>query len=133
MWWVTPEEDLNWRTLWCNPRWVTPTFLSLHLFTFLIQLAGVPQVIKAFGNNVSPQDIQKDTGLGMRMITLGLGLQLVCFALFILVGLRFLSVSREWRAPDGITNWRRMNGAVNGAAGFIIVYSNTYPDRASHR
>lgn len=121
VWWVTPNERLNVRTLWCPPRWITPIFVAFDLITFSIQLAGVSRTGDAFKSGVSPRDKQDAIDTGIHILRIGLGLQLICFGLFVLIGVRFCLVGRRWRAPDGVTKWKRLNMAVNGAAGLISV------------
>jgi hypothetical protein len=118
VWWTRPKDNLNLRTLWCPPRWITPVFVSFDLFAFLVQLAGVSRVGSAFKGGVSPQGKQNDINPGMYTLKLGLG-EFVCFGLFALIGFRFFLVRQKGWAPEGVTNWRRLNIAVNRAAGLI--------------
>jgi hypothetical protein len=74
VWWITPIEKLNPRTLWYPPLWITPVFLPLHLLVFFIQLTGVPQVVRAFNDGVSPQDRPAGNDLGRGLLALGFGL-----------------------------------------------------------
>lgn len=121
VWWVTPRDQLNARTLWCPPRWITPVFVLFDLFSFLIQLVGIAQVGSAFKENVDPQKQQEDLQDGLHVLKSGLVLQLVGFSIFALLGIRFFLISRKWMAPDGSASWRKLNLAVNGATTLITV------------
>lgn len=94
VWWTRPKDNLNLRTLWCPPRWITPVFVSFDLFAFLVQLAGVSRIGSAFKGGVSPQGKQNDINPGMHTLKLGLG-EFVCFGLFALIGFRFFLVRQK--------------------------------------
>jgi hypothetical protein len=128
LWCVTPLGCHNVRTLWCSARFATPIFIGFDLGSFFIQLLGAGTVGTAYtSKTLSAEDRQSKTRTGLAALKLGFALQLVCFGMFILVGTRFLYVSRRWAGkplpyavPKG-ANWARLNWAVNLAAVAITV------------
>lgn len=48
VWFSCPPHALNFKTLWCFPRYITPTFVIFDLFSFVIQLAGASTVSHAY-------------------------------------------------------------------------------------
>lgn len=128
LWWITPLDGHNFRTLWCCPRLVTPFFICFDLGSFFIQLLGAGAVGAAYTTKTLPVVDRQDkirTGLGI--LRCGFALQLICFSIFVVVGIRFLWVSLRWagrplryQAPLG-ANWIRLNWAVNLATIAITV------------
>jgi hypothetical protein len=55
VWFSCPTYALNFKTLWCFPRWITPTFVIFDLFSFLIQLVGASQISRQYDHDKSPE------------------------------------------------------------------------------
>jgi RTA1 like protein len=128
IWYTTPLDKLKFRTLWCPPRFITPIFVTFDLLSFLVQLLGVSAVGEAFQDKtLTPDERLRQTKGGLRILRLGLLLQLACFGIFAIIGFRFLVVSKRWNVlsatAEGVQEhgWRRVNLAVNGAATLIMV------------
>ena len=124
VWWVTPSERQNFRTLWCSPRFVTLFFILFNLGSFLVQLWGISAIGASYSSNDTKEEGGRGLNLGFKILKLGLILQVVCFGIFTLISVRFLVVSKYWnkssfRVSDG--RWRRLGYIVNIAAGLIMV------------
>jgi hypothetical protein len=128
LWWVTPVESHNVRTLWCPARFVTSLFVSFDLGSFFIQLLGAGAVGTAYASkSLSTKDRQDKIQSGVATLKLGFSLQLICFALFVVVGARFLYVSRRWAGKPlrysgpSQPNWTQLNWVINAATFAITV------------
>lgn len=128
LWWVTPPESHNIRTLWCPSRFVTPLFVAFDIGSFLIQLLGAGAVGTAYASkSLSGTERHNKIQSGIAALKLGFTLQLICFGLFIVIGARFLYVSRCWTGkPLRYTapaqhKWARLNWAINAATLAITV------------
>ena len=109
-------------------------FVSFDLGSFLVQLMGASAVGAAYSDKDLTAEVQEEKARsGLAALQLGLALQLICFGMFVLVGLRFLFVSRRWRGrppPYAIrpgASWERLLWAVNTATTLITV--RTLPER----
>ena len=128
LWWVTPRESHNFQNLWCLGRWVTPFFVCFDLGSFFIQLLGAGALGTVYtSKSLNTQDRQDKTSQALAALKLGFALQLICFGVFVVIGTRFLYISRQWQgkallyqAPRG-ANWVRLNWAVNLATLAIFV------------
>lgn len=128
LWWITPPDSHNFRTLWCSGRLVTPFFICFDLGSFFIQLFGASAIGTAYSSrNLTAEDRQDGISRGLGILKFGFTLQLVCFAFFVVIGTRFLYVSRQWRgkalyypAPLG-AKWIHLTWAVNLATIAITV------------
>jgi ABC-type anion transport system duplicated permease subunit len=124
---VAPAEDRNVATLWCPPRLITAIFVSFDLGAFFIQFLGACSVGAAYSSRGLTAGQKEDkTQSGLSTLRLGLVLQLICFGLFAIVGMRLLVVSRRWldkplRYGAPRAKWTRLNWTVNGAATVIMV------------
>lgn len=125
VWCITPPSERRFERLWVAPRWITPVFVASDITAFLIQLLGVGAVGAAATEK--PPNQQKLRN-GYRVLKFGLVIQLLCFALFAIVGFRFLVISRGWMVKLGSgprRPWRRLLYATNVCATLITV--NTFP------
>jgi hypothetical protein len=128
LWWVTPLESQNLRTLWCPARFITPLFITFDLGSFFIQLLGAGAVGTAYTTKgLSTQDRRDKIQSRVAALKLSFTLQLICFGLFFIIGGRFLYISRRWAekplgysAPTG-PKWTRLNWVVNAATLAITV------------
>jgi hypothetical protein len=128
LWWVTPRDGHNFQSLWCSGRWVTPFFVCVDLISFFIQLLGAGALGTAYASrSLDAKDRQDKTSQGLAALKLGFALQLICFGVFVVIGTRFLYISRQWQgkallyqAPRG-ANWVRLNWVVNVATLAITV------------
>lgn len=128
LWWVTPPESHNVCTLWCPSRFVTPLFVAFDIGSFLIQLLGAGAVGTAYASkSLSGMERRDKIHSGTAALKLGFTLQLICFGLFLIIGARFLYVSRRWAGkPLRYTasvqhKWARLNWAINAATLAITV------------
>jgi hypothetical protein len=119
VWFSCPTHALNFRTLWCFPRWITATFVCFDLFSFLIQLLGASQISRQYD-----KDVQGDRTIasserkalpGRVILILGLVLQLLCFASFSIISMRYFYISRRWAAYDlgDLHLWRKLGYTIN--------------------
>ncbi|PVI07715.1 hypothetical protein DM02DRAFT_512445, partial [Periconia macrospinosa] len=91
LWWVTPPECHNVRTLWPPTRFVTSLFICFDLGSFLIQLLGAGVVGTVYASkSLTAEDRQERIRAGLDVLKMGFALQLICFSLFVLVSARFL-------------------------------------------
>lgn len=113
--------------LWCPARLLTPLFVFFDLGAFLVQLLGAGMVGSAYSvKDITAQQRQQKMGDGLRMLRLGLGLQLVCFSAFAVISVRFIVVSRRWngehlRRNARMSGWRRLNWTVTSSATLVMV------------
>jgi hypothetical protein len=128
VWWVTPPESHRFTLLWCPTRLITPFFILFDLGSFFIQLLGASAVGSAYSSKTLSAEKRKErVEAGLAALKLGFALQIVCFAVFAVVGARFLFVSRRWTtrilrypAPPG-ANWTQLSWTVNAATMAITV------------
>lgn len=121
VWYITPCDRRTFSTLWVPARWITPLFVVFDMFAFLIQLAGISDVGSAYTSNKSPKDKAATLDHGLHVLKFGLIIQLLCFALFAVIGLRFVFVSRKWVGHSAALQWKKCAWMVNGAATLITV------------
>lgn len=124
VWWVTPSERQNFRTLWCSPRFITLFFILFDLGSFLVQLWGFSTIGASYSSNDTKGEKERGFNLGLKILKLGLILQVVCFGIFALISARFLVVSKYWnKSSFGVSDgrWRRLGYIVNIAAGLIML------------
>lgn len=127
LWWVTPREHRTYRTLWCPPQRVSLFLVAFDLGSFLIQLLGAFSSAQAMQDKKLTEDERRDKReKGTTIMRIGLVLQVMCFVLFAVMGIRFLIVSRRWAGQalpygDLHTMWKRLIWAVNVAATLILV------------
>jgi hypothetical protein len=119
IWFSCPTEALNFKTLWCWPEWITPTFVAFDMFSFLVQLIGASQISKHYDHSPSGDrtiSISEQKALPGRVIlVLGLVLQMLCFATFSVVSIRYFYMSRKWAAYDlgDMHLWRKLSYTIN--------------------
>ena len=127
LWWVTPREHRTYRTLWCPPQRVSLFLVAFDLGSFLIQLLGASSSAQAMQDKKLTEDERRDKReTRLTIMRIGLVLQVACFVLFAVVGIRFLIVSRRWAGQplphgDPGSRWKRLIRAVNVAATLILV------------
>ncbi|PSN62058.1 hypothetical protein BS50DRAFT_532906, partial [Corynespora cassiicola Philippines] len=127
VWFSCPTHALEFKTLWCFPRWITPTFVSFDLFSFLIQLVGASQVSQYYdtdeSQNRSIEEAEKRMVPGRVILVAGLVLQMCCFLSFSIIAVRYFFISRQWRGDDlgdwGM--WRKLSWMINIAATLITL------------
>ncbi|KAF2032630.1 hypothetical protein EK21DRAFT_109702 [Setomelanomma holmii] len=119
VWFSCPTYSLNFKTLWCFPRWITPTFVVFDLFSFLIQLVGASQISRHFDHDSSPSrnigESERNTLPGRIILVLGLVLQMLCFLSFSIISCRYFYISRHWSAIDlgDMKLWRKLSYTIN--------------------
>ncbi|EOA86847.1 uncharacterized protein SETTUDRAFT_19367 [Exserohilum turcica Et28A] len=119
IWFSCPAEALNFKTLWCWPEWITPTFVAFDLFSFVIQLIGAAQISRHYDHSPAGDrtiSISERKALPGRIIlVLGLVLQMTCFISFSVVSIRYFYVSRHWSAQDlgDMHLWRKLSYTIN--------------------
>jgi hypothetical protein len=120
VWFSCPAHALNVKTLWCFPRWITPTFVIADLFSFLIQLVGASQISRQYEVD---RDGERTIGISERkalpgrvILVLGLVLQMLCFLTFSVISMRYFYISRHrWSAHDlgDMKLWRKLSYTIN--------------------
>ncbi len=127
VWWVTPSSQRGFRQLWVPARWITPLFLTFDLGAFCIQFLASTATGLAALRYQQGEDRQRLAEKGIAVIKLGLFLQLTGFALFSVVSIRFIVVSKRWRDQwpfQARGNWRRLAWAINVACILITVFAS---------
>ncbi|KAF2651334.1 RTA1-domain-containing protein, partial [Lophiostoma macrostomum CBS 122681] len=127
VWWVAPVTERSFRVLWCPPRFITIFFVAFDLGSFFIQLIGASSVGSAsLDKSLGASERDKRTRDGQSILKFGLVLQLICFGIFTVIGIRFIAISRRWSeiplrhgAPH--VQWQRLNWTVNISAFLIMV------------
>jgi hypothetical protein len=119
VWFSCPTYALNFKTLWCFPRWITPTFVIFDLFSFFIQLVGASQISRQYDHDKSPErtieSSERKALPGRVILVLGLVLQMMCFVSFSIISCRYFYISRNWRAHDlgDMKLWRKLSYTIN--------------------
>lgn len=119
IWFSCPTHALEFKVLWCFPRWITPTFVIFDLFSFLIQLVGASQISRQYDNDESPsrsiESSERKALPGRVILVLGLVLQMLCFVSFSIISVRYFYISRNWRAFDlgDQKLWRKLSYTIN--------------------
>ncbi|KAF2263348.1 RTA1-domain-containing protein [Lojkania enalia] len=127
VWFSCPAERLNFKALWCFPRWITPTFVVFDLLSFVVQLVGAGVISQSFDHDDShDRSIELSEGKvtsGRVILVLGLILQMSCFASFAVIAIRYFAISRKWRGEDlgDWRMWRKLNWMINVAAALITL------------
>ncbi|KAF2750383.1 hypothetical protein M011DRAFT_456278 [Sporormia fimetaria CBS 119925] len=127
VWFSCPTHALSFKTLWCFPRWITPTFVTVDLISFLIQLIGGSLISKSYDHDSSRdrtiQTSERKLFSGRLILILGLIIQMSCFASFAVIAVRYAVISRKWREADlgDWAMWRRLSWMINGAACLITL------------
>ncbi|KAF2022237.1 RTA1-domain-containing protein [Aaosphaeria arxii CBS 175.79] len=127
VWLVAPRDERNFKTLWFPPRFVSIIFVLFDIGAFLIQLSGATELSSAvIQDDISAKEAADKTRRGVTILRVGLILQLICFGLFVIVGSRFIIISRRWTdrplqydVPS--TRWQRLNWTTNAAATVIMI------------
>lgn len=109
---VTPMKYRTIAKLWVVPRWMTPIFVGCDVIAFVIQMLGASQVGSSNPNTIKT---------AFMIMKIGLGVQLACFGLFIVVAARFHFVSRTFRSYWPDSEWTKFAWAINVSAMLIFV------------
>lgn len=127
--WSTPAEFLTYRTLWLTPSLVLPLFLVYDFFCFFVQLLGIVTIGTGYLEGVNR------VANGSRLLRIGLVMQILGYAVILVVAVRFLVVSRKWteRQPEEgewvkgemkrAGQWWRLAWVLVGSLGLIMVSS----------
>jgi hypothetical protein len=127
VWFSCPTEALRFKTLWCFPRYITPTFVIFDLLSFLIQLIGGGLISRSYDHDDSYdrsiEESEKKVLSGRVILVLGLILQLSCYGSFAVIAVRYFIISRKWREDDlgDWKMWRKLSWMINIAAGLITL------------
>ncbi|KAF2121385.1 RTA1 like protein-domain-containing protein [Lophiotrema nucula] len=127
VWFSCPSERLSFRTLWCFPRWITPTFVLFDLLSFVVQFVGAGLISRSYDHDESHdrsiEETERKATTGRVILVLGLILQMSCFASFAVVAIRYFSISKQWRSQDlgDWQMWRKLNYMINIAAALITL------------
>ena len=127
VWFSCPTYALNFKTLWCFPRYITPTFVIFDLFSFLIQLVGASQISRQYDKDSSPsrsiEESERKALPGRVILILGLVLQMLCFLSFSIISVRYFVISRHWRAFDlgDMKLWRKLSYTINLSSVLIAI------------
>jgi len=124
---VTPRELQNFKFLWTSPRFLTLIFVVCDLFAFVLQGIGAVQI--------STGTTKSTINRGKSVVLFGLGVQLIAFGFFSVIGIRFNIQSRHFgQSPDTNRiagnrktpvnpNWMGLLIGLNIACGMILVRS----------
>ncbi|PVI03168.1 hypothetical protein DM02DRAFT_264922 [Periconia macrospinosa] len=127
VWFSCPNHSLNFRTLWCFPSYITPTFVIFDLFSFVVQLAGASTVSANYNHDDSPsrsiESSERRVTAGRVILVLGLIMQVSCYLSFAIIALRYFIISLSFRCEDlgDWKMWRRLSYLINFAAGLITL------------
>ncbi|RMZ72651.1 RTA1 domain [Pyrenophora seminiperda CCB06] len=119
IWFSCPNHALNFETLWCFPRWITSTFVTFDLFSFVIQLIGASQISKEYDHSPAGSrtisSSERQAIPGRVILVLGLVLQMMCFISFSIISIRYFYLSRHWTAHDlgDMHLWRKLSYTIN--------------------
>ncbi|KAF1994439.1 hypothetical protein P154DRAFT_31458 [Amniculicola lignicola CBS 123094] len=127
VWFSCPSHALSFKTLWCFPRWITPTFVIFDLFSFMVQFIGASLISHSYdvdstqGRNIG--ESEKKMTPGRVILVLGLVLQMSCFLSFAVIAIRYFVISRAFRADDlgDWKMWRKLSWMINIAAALITL------------
>ncbi|KAF1955693.1 hypothetical protein CC80DRAFT_77324 [Byssothecium circinans] len=127
VWFSCPTESLNFKTLWCFPKYITPTFVIFDLVSFVVQLAGASTISKHYDHDDaasrSIEESERRVVTGRVVLVTGLIMQLSCYLTFSIIALRYFIISLSFRATDlgDWKMWRRLSYLINFAAGIITL------------
>jgi len=127
VWFSCPAYALNFKTLWCFPRWITPTFVVFDLLSFVIQLVGASQISRQYDQDKDPsrsiESSERKALPGRIVLVLGLASQMVCFITFSIISMRYFFISRDWRALDlgDMKLWRKLSYTINVSSAIIAL------------
>jgi uncharacterized membrane protein len=127
VWFSCPTHELNFKTLWCFPMYITPTFVIFDLLSFVIQLAGAGAISRGYDLDHSPgrtmESSEKKVSSGRIILIFGLILQLSCYMVFAIIAMRYFFISKRWRSSDlgDWKMWRRLSYFINIAAALITL------------
>ncbi|CAE7201213.1 hypothetical protein PTNB73_05943 [Pyrenophora teres f. teres] len=119
IWFSCPIHALNFQTLWCFPRWITSTFVTFDLFSFVVQLIGASQISRQYDRSPSGSrtisSSERNALPGRVILVLGLVLQMMCFISFSIISMRYFYLSRHWSAHDlgDMHLWRKLSYTIN--------------------
>jgi succinate dehydrogenase/fumarate reductase cytochrome b subunit len=110
------------RYLWVPVRWITTIFVTFDILSFLVQFLGLASLAASVTSNDNDQTLIDKVEKSLRIVKLGLIVQLLCFVVFTVVGVRMLMVNKRWRAqwPD-TGRWKQLNWAINCACALLVV------------
>ncbi|ORY09695.1 RTA1 like protein-domain-containing protein [Clohesyomyces aquaticus] len=127
LWFSCPPHALNFKTLWCFPKYITPTFVAIDLFSSLLQIVGAGQISRQYDDDPSHDRTIEYSEQTMRsgrvILVLGLILQMSCFASFAVISIRYFLISLQWRSSDlgDWKMWRKLCWMINIAAALITL------------
>ncbi|KAF2645400.1 hypothetical protein P280DRAFT_475945 [Massarina eburnea CBS 473.64] len=127
VWFSCPSTSLNFKTLWCFPRYITPTFVIFDLVSFVVQLVGASQISRHYDHETAPErsilESERHVVAGRVILVLGLIMQLSCYLTFAIIALRYFIISLSFRSFDlgDWKMWRRLSYLINMAAGLITL------------
>ena len=118
VWWVTPEAERRFQTLWVPARWITLVFVSFDLGSYVVLL--IDAVIYA----ISPSQKKHERSRGVIIQRLETSFQLLGLALFTIFAIRFMFVSKRWRRQwpvGGRRNWMYLGWATVASSALMTV------------
>ncbi|CZT02522.1 related to RTM1 protein [Rhynchosporium agropyri] len=109
---AAPKEFQTMKHLWIPPRYMTPLFVTCDIAAFVTQVMG--------GVDSTDKDIEV-AKKGLDTMKIGLIIQLICFGFFLVISIRFHSVSKRFEQfwPD--KQWPNFLWAINVAGTLIFV------------
>ncbi|KAG4413305.1 hypothetical protein IFR04_013565 [Cadophora malorum] len=109
---AAPTEFQTVKHLWIPPRYMTPLFVTCDIAAFVTQVMG--------GTDATSDD-NKTALNGMKTMKIGLIIQLVCFGFFLIISVRFHSVSKRFEQfwPD--KQWPKFLVAINVSCALIFI------------
>ena len=113
LFYATPPEYMNKRTLWIPPRWITPIFVCCDVVAFVVQLLGAASTLNTHSDAVQQR--------GKDIVRVGLSLQILCFGFFLIISFRFHFVAAHFREKGKIGRCIKLLWAINFASTCVFV------------
>lgn len=112
IYWVTPEDRRGFRHVWFPARFVTMFFVFWDGMAFSIQGIGVIYLIA----NLTKKDqtaaqVENALAITYDVLRVGFVMQIIVFGVFVLLAIRFMFASKNWRydwPEQGSARWRSM-------------------------
>ncbi|KAH7407937.1 RTA1 like protein-domain-containing protein [Cadophora sp. MPI-SDFR-AT-0126] len=109
---AAPKDYQTVKHLWIPPRYMTPLFVTCDIGAFVTQVMG----------GADSTDSDRETAEnGLKIMKIGLIIQLVCFGFFLVISIRFHSVAKRFEQHWPDKQWPKFLWAINIAGMLIFV------------